>query len=592
MIFAIVVLAVVLTGVSGVPGLVLRKNVTGERLATILMVAGSAMGLAAALGVVGPLPAAFTRPWQVPAGALALRLDGLSAMFLAQIFAIAPLGAVYGSDYWSQRDHPADARKLRLFYGLLTAGMAVLVVADNAVLFLIGWETMALSAFMLVTTEDSVEAVRRAGYVYLAATRIGTLSLLAMFAVLHAAIGTWSFAVPPGGLAVGGPATAVFVLAIIGFGLKAGLMPFHVWLPDAHANAPSHVSAVMSGVLIKMGIYGLVRVCSFYEHPPIAWGAALLVLGVLSGVFGVAFAIGQHDLKRLLAYHSVENIGIITMGLGLAVLGRAAGAPEIAALGLAGALLHVWNHGLFKALLFLSAGSIVHATGTREIDRLGGLAKRMPRTALAFLVGAVAICGLPPLNGFVSEFLVYLGLLRAVGGERIWLWGALGASALALIGALAVACFVKVFGAAFLGQARSDRVSRAHESGLAMTAPMGVLAASCALIGLLPVAVRPVLDQAFVSWAPEMALARAPLAAAPLGLLSIAGASLLALLVAGSLALARLTRQARAVRAVTWDCGYAAPSARMQYTSSSFAESLVGLFAWALRPRVHARQRA
>ena len=234
-------------------------------------------------------------------------------------------------------------------------------------------------------------------------------------------------------------------------------MPLHIWLPGAHANAPSHVSALMSGVLIKMGIYGLVRVTSLFPAPPAWWGTTLLVLGGASGVLGVAYAIAQHDIKRLLAYHSVENIGIILMGLGLAVLGRSSHRPELILLGIAAALFHTWNHGLFKALLFLSAGSLIHATGTRSIDRLGGLARAMPRTALAFLVGAVAICGLPPLNGFVSEYLLYVGFLQTVAGagDDTWLAGAFGAPALALIGALAVACFAKVFGAVFLGVPRS-----------------------------------------------------------------------------------------------------------------------------------------
>jgi formate hydrogenlyase subunit 3/multisubunit Na+/H+ antiporter MnhD subunit len=233
-------------------------------------------------------------------------------------------------------------------------------------------------------------------------------------------------------------------------------MPLHVWLPGAHAIAPSHVSALMSGVLIKMGIYGLVRTFSLFPNPPLWWGQLVLLMGAISGVLGVAFAIGQHDFKRLLAYHSVENIGIICMGLGLALLGRSLGSGALVALGLGGALLHTWNHGLFKGLLFLSAGSVLHAAHTREIDELGGLAKRMPWTSFAFLVGSVAICGLPPLNGFVSELLVYLGLFEVARLPRgvLWLVGAIGAPTLALIGALALACFVKVFGAMFLGEPR------------------------------------------------------------------------------------------------------------------------------------------
>jgi formate hydrogenlyase subunit 3/multisubunit Na+/H+ antiporter MnhD subunit len=235
----------------------------------------------------------------------------------------------------------------------MTAGMATLVVARNSVLFLVGWEIMALAAFFTLTTEDHLPAVREVGYLYLLATRIGTLCLFAMFALLHTATGTFELVTPPANT---GLSTAIFLLALAGFGLKAGLMPLHVWLPGAHANAPSHVSAFMSGVLIKMGIYGLVRICSLFPNPPLWWGGLILCLGVVSGIFGVAFAIGQHDLKRLLAYHSVENIGIICIGLGLAVMGRSLGRFELVALGLGGALLHVWNHGLFKALLFLSAG--------------------------------------------------------------------------------------------------------------------------------------------------------------------------------------------------------------------------------------------
>jgi hydrogenase-4 component B len=588
----LLVLAIALTGLSGLPGLFLRKSRGGgERAAVALMVLGSLCGIGAGASAWrAEAPASLDLPWGVPGGRLLLRIDGISAMFLVQIFFVAMLGAVYGLAYWPQREHPDDGRKLRLFYGAMTAGLALLVAAANSVLFLVGWEAMALAAFMLVTTEDRKQPVRESGLVYLVATRIGTLSLFAFFALLHAVTGTYDVALPAGAVLGPGQATALFVLALLGFGLKAGVMPLHVWLPGAHANAPSHVSALMSGVLIKMGIYGLVRTLSFFPHPPVWWGGLLVGLGLASGVLGVAFAIGQHDIKRLLAYHSIENIGIIVTGLGIAVLGRSLGAPELITLGLAGALLHVWNHGLFKALLFLSAGAVVHASGTREIDRLGGLAKKMPRTSLFFLVGAVAICGLPPLNGFVSELFLYLGLFRsaAMEGGRAWLVGAFGAPALALIGALAVACFVKVFGAVFLGEPRTDDARRAHEPGAAMLAPMAALAAACALIGLAPLAVAGVLDRATTAWSPESAAARAPLASqAPLGWISLTGALLIVLIAAGGLALRGLVR-GRSATSGTWDCGYAAPSSSMQYTSSSFAEMLVGFFGWALRPRTHA----
>jgi hydrogenase-4 component B len=583
----LVLVAIALLALSGLPGLLAgRRSPVGERLAAALMVSGSLLGLVVAVAAMGQ-PLALATAWAVPGGEIAVRVDALAAVFLVPLFIVAPLGSVYGLEYWPQRDHPDDGRKLRAFYGLMTAGIALLVVAANAVFFLAGWEVMALAAFLCITTEDRSQAVRQSGYVYLVATRIGTLALFAMFAVLHAKTGRWAFARPEQPLPPDA-ATAVFVLALLGFGLKAGLMPLHVWLPGAHANAPSHVSAVMSGVLIKTGIYGIARVCSFFDHPPLAWGIALLTAGTVSGVLGVAFAIGQHDLKRLLAYHSVENIGIITMGLGIAMLGRTVGSPALVTLGLAGGLLHVWNHALFKALLFLAAGAVLHATGTRDIDALGGLARRMPRTALAFLLGAVAICGLPPLNGFVSELFVYLGCFQVMTSD-LWIAGAVAAPALALIGALALACFVKAFGAVFLGSARSERGARAHDPGGRMLAPMAALAAGCIAVGLAPAAVAPVFEGAARAWAPAAAAPTEPLRdLAPLHALTATGIALALLAVSIAVVAAGRTRRIPVASAPTWDCGYAAPSARMQYTASSFAQTLVGFFSWALRPSVHA----
>jgi hydrogenase-4 component B len=586
----LLVVAIVLSGLSGIPGLFRpRAGRACERLFVLGMTLAAISAAAGAIAVLaGREPRELSAAWPVPGGRFAVEVDALSAVFVLPIALLAGLGAWYGLEYWAQAAHRHDGRKLRAFYGAVTAGMWLLVVARNAVLFLAGWEIMALAAFLLVSTEDESASVRDVGYVYLAATRLGTLCLFAMFALLGAAAGTLDMQAWPKALAspLGGP---IFVLGLCGFGLKAGVMPFHVWLPGAHASAPSHVSALMSGVLIKTGIYGLVRLTASCAAPPLWWGYALLAAGVVSGVLGVAFALGQHDLKRLLAYHSVENIGIICLGLGVALLGRSQGRPELVTLGLAGALLHVWNHGLFKALLFLSAGSVLHATGTREIDHLGGLGRRMPFTGLAFLVGSVAICGLPPLNGLVSELLVYLGLFRsgeAGAGPRVA--GALAAPALALVGALALACFVKVFGAVFLGQGRTRAAERATEAGPAMLAPLAILAACCFVIGLGAPLVAPLLDRAVAAWAgdaPVPALA----SVAPLGPLSAAGAALLVLLVlAGTGLVARARARAARTAVGTWDCGYAAPTARMQYTSSSFAQMLVGMLGWALRPKVRA----
>jgi hydrogenase-4 component B len=589
----LVLLGIVTAALSGVPGLLLdRTSNRGQRLTTLLAVIGSGLGLAGiawfwATGDCQPI----VRPWLIPGtdvhAEFSVAVDGLSAIFLVPVFLIALLGSVYGLDYWPQTEHPQNGRKLRLFYGTMTAGMALLVIARDSILFLFGWEIMALSAFFLVATEDHDKEVREASWIYLVATHLATLCLFAVFALIRNASGSFALApLEPGSLP---PAlvTVVFLLALVGFGLKAGIMPLHVWLPSAHASAPSHVSAIMSGVLIKMGIYGLVRITSLLPNPPLEMGTLVLVLGVVSGVLGVAYAIGQHDLKRLLAYHSIENIGIIVMGLGLAMIGRSLGRSDWVVLGLCGSSLHVWNHALFKGLLFLSAGSVIHDTHTREIDHLGGLAKKMPRTAICFLVGAVAICGLPPLNGFVSEFLIYLGLFRTLGTGDGWSFAALAfaAPALALIGALAVACFVKVFGAVFLGTARSGHVEQAHESPLSMIGPMASLAAGCIFIGIAPLVLAPVFDAAVRVWAPEMAAGLELAALAPfdwiggMGLLLTAG-----LFLGGALLWLRL-RHGVVEKAATWGCGYVAPTPRMQYTASSFAEMLVSLFGWALRPR-------
>jgi hydrogenase-4 component B len=590
----LVLWGILLAAVSGVPGLfVSRRSHVGQWLSVLLAVAAGALGLAGVAsfwitGISQPLVEAWP---QIQGAEFRVAMDGLSAFFLIPVFLVFVLGSVYGLEYWRQSEHTDNGRKLRLFYGLMAAGMGLLVISRNSILFLMGWEAMALAGFFLVSTEDDRADARAAGWIYLLATHVATLSLFGMFALLRLASGSFTFGPLADGTVSPTLATGIFVLACVGFGLKAGIMPLHVWLPSAHAIAPSHVSAFLSGVIIKMGIYGIVRVTSFFAHPPVEWGGILLALGAISGVLGVAFAIGQHDLKRLLAYHSIENIGIIIMGVGLAVLGRSLQRDDWLILGLAGGLLHVWNHAFFKGLLFLSAGSVIHQVHTREIDHLGGLAKSMPLTALAFVIGAVAICGLPPLNGFVSEFLVYLGLFKSLGAADTpspFPAAAFAAPALALIGALAVACFVKVFGAVFLGVPRSQHAEHAQESGASMLLPMAVLVACCAFIGVAPSLVVPVLGQAVSAWAPEVSDVGPRLVTlAPLGWVSAMALGLVVALALIGVWLAVRTRGTQSEYGPTWGCGYLAPTSRMQYTSSSFAQMLVGLFGWALRPRVH-----
>lgn len=587
----LVVLALLACGFSGVTGLFFsRRTCTGQWITTVIIAVGCLLGLAG-VGVYSSAPetAEIRRPWLVPGGEFHVAMDGLSALFLIPVFLMALLGSIYGLSYWKQTEHPSNGRKLRLFFGLLPAGMGLLVIARNGLLFLFGWEIMALSAFFLVTTEDDDADVRATGWIYLVATHVSTLSLLAVFALLRSVSGSFELRHLNAGEIGPSVLMAIMILSLIGFGLKAGVMPLHVWLPSSHAIAPSHVSAIMSGVIIKMGIYGLARVTSLLPAPPLEWGAIVLVLGAVSGILGVVYAIGQHDLKRLLAYHSIENIGIIVMGIGLALLGRALGRADWIVLGMSGALLHVLNHAFFKGLLFLSAGSVIHAVHTREIDHLGGLLRAMPRTAFCFLVGAVAICGLPPLNGFVSEFLIYLGLFQTLNHSigPAFVGASVAAPALALIGALALACFVKVFGAVFLGTARSEHARHARESPTTMLGPMFTLVGCCSLIGLAPTLIAPLLMQAVEAWAPELTTSEARLTQlAPLDWISGMGCLLLISILLMTGILQFLVGRSAIGAGPTWGCGYAAPTARMQYTSSSFAEMLVGLFGWALRPRI------
>ncbi len=579
---------------SGVPGLFFdRRSVWGPRLAAGLVAMGSTVGVVGAvvaLGTEGATRIGF--PTLLPGARGELGADGLSAFFALPVFAVGTLGAVYGLSYWRPARHLRNGRRLRFCYGLLLGSMVLITLARDGISFLLAWEAMALSTFFLVTTEENKPPVRRAGWIYLLFAHGSILCLAAMFLLLAQMEG--SFLLRPLGSVhpvSAGAATAVFVLAIVGFGIKAGIMPLHSWLPGAHAAAPSHISALMSAVAIKMGIYGLMRICSLLPSPPQSWGGVLLVLGAAGAFFGVVFALSQHDVKRLLAYHSIENIGIIVLGLGLAMAGRSLGKADWVLLGMAGCLLHVWNHALFKSLLFFGAGSVVHAAGTRDIERLGGLARRMPATAACFFLGAVAISGLPPLNGFVSELFVFLGLIRtALGGGAPWFPAALAAPVLAAVGALAVACFVKVYGVVFLGVPRSPSAAKAHEAPRLMLAPMVALAAACAFIGLLPWSLAPALERVALGWAsPSPGPAPGLTELAPLHQLTLLGLALFAVLALLSLAVIPAVRRSRRRDPAlsTWDCGYAVASPRLQYSASSFVDLITSRFAWALRPEGH-----
>lgn len=577
-------ISILATGLSGFPSLFLsRNNNLGHWLSAGLNVFGSFLGLYAAFRVlfVG-IDYAFSLAWTLPGGPLVFTVDALSAAFMIPVYLLSALSAIYGLEYWKQSENQKNGQKLRFFYGLMTAAMLALTAARQGIFFLMAWEIMALSGYFVLTTQDDDEKVREAGWIYFVATHFSTLILFAFFALYGVAHGSLILERFGAGEA-GSTANALFLLALVGFGIKAGLFPVHGWLPPAHANAPSHVSAFFSGVFIKMGVYGVLRVVWMFPEPPLWWGLLVLSLGMISGLLGVIYAIGQHDIKRLLAYHSIENIGIIFLGVGLALIGIHAKQPAWMALGIAGAVLHVWNHGLFKSLLFLSAGSAIHRVHTREIDRLGGLAKRMPLTSFGFLIGAAAICGLPPLNGFISELAIYLGLFSALQKNTSSSVGVviLSIASLALIGGLAVACFVKVYGIVFLGEPRTPAAEKAHESSSLITSPILVLAFLCAFIGLFPVFTAPMLDSVIALWGDSgQSLSQLM----PLRQLSWMGGFLIVFCALGYLFLRRTIRIVPHEEIGTWDCGYLHSSPRIQYTASSFAQMIVDLFTWVLWP--------
>lgn len=552
-----------------------------DRASLAIGTAGSV--IACLTGAVGALLAllhgeqsAFRGTWTLPLGEPHVALDALSAFFLLCVFVVSGLAAVYASGYL-----PAFIGKRRLgpavaLFNLLVASMAGVVVARDGILFLLTWEVMSFASFFLVTFENEREDVRRAGMMYLIASQFGVIFLFLLFVLLGRSSGTYDF---DRFAATGGLASTGFLLAVVGFGSKAGFWPLHIWLPDAHPAAPSHVSAVMSGVMIKLGIYGLLRTLTFLGPPADWWSTVLLLIGAISGLTGIVHALAQRDLKRRLAYSSVENVGLIALGVGLGLLGESYGNALVSFFGYSGALLHVLNHGLMKGLLFQGAGSVIHGTGSRSIDSLGGLSRKMPTTALSFLVGCVAICGLPPLNGFIGEWLIYVGAFR--GAASLPTAGAVSAlvaiPVLALMGGLAAACFVGAFGTVFLGEPRTEAVPRAHEAGLAMRSTMLTGSLLCLGIGLWPAGVlRLVVPAAsLVGRMPELSSE----ASSPL--LAMSRFAVVLALVVLVLALLRwaLLRGREVTHEGTWGCGYAAPSPRMQYTSSSFAQPLLAPFA-------------
>lgn len=528
-------------------------------------------------------------PWSLPLASLTVAIDPLSAFFLLPMFALSVLTAIYGFAYW--RSHPDTERQgVRwLWFNLLVASMAVDLTARNGVLFLFAWEIMTIASYGLVTLRGESRQAREAGRIYLIAAHVGTAFLLVLFLLLAGPSSSLDFAAfIRSGPGMGG---ILFVLALVGFGVKAGLVPFHVWLPEAHPAAPSHVSALLSGSMITMGIYGLLRFLPYLGPPPAVWGWTVLILGLLSAILGVLYSLAQRDLKRLLAYSSVENVGIMACGIGLGLLGTTYAFPPLQVLGFGAALLHVVNHAAFKGLLFLGAGVVVETAHSGEMEFLGGLLKRLRWTGAAFFVGAMAIAGLPPWNGFMSEFLLYLGAFRAVAsqGSPAALAGAFAIVGLGLVGGLAAASFARAFGIAFLGEPRIAATQRAREVGPWLIGPMSLLAAACLILGLgsawMIRGIAPVLSS--VAGMPVKSLAE-EVARASATLIHLTGVVVAFLVMVTLVAAVRkiLLPARAAAHGVTWDCGYASPSVRGSYTASSFAQPILELFAPMLGTRV------
>jgi len=559
-----------------------------------LFPAGAAVGLAlAALGAQSVWQPASTLvlPLGLPDLPFHLRLDPLAGFFLLLLGTVATGVSVYSVGYF-RAEAGARLRLICLQYHFFLASMAFVILADDAYLFMVAWETMALASYFLVTTDHQRPAIRSAGFLYLLVAHIGAIAVLLCFGVMHSGGGDYTFDALRAAELSPFWASVAFLLAFFGFGAKAGLLPLHVWLPEAHPAAPSPVSALMSGVMIKTAIYGIVRVSyDLIGAVRWEWGILVLVVGAATALFGILYALMQHDLKRLLAYSSIENIGIILLGLGMSMVFFGFGHPAAGTLGLVAALCHTLNHAMFKGLLFLGAGSILHATGLRDLNAMGGLIRRMPATAFYFLVGALAISALPPLNGFVSEWLTFQTALQAPliehGVVRSLL--PLFAATLALGGALTAMCFVKVFGVAFLGRSRHPAEAAPAHGDASLPERLGLawLAAGCAVLGLFPAAMLQTLNQVGASLTGSSLSAQAlesnwlwlvPTQPEQASYSAIVFLLVILAVVLVTIRLVRLFYHGRVRIADPWDCGFPEQTSRMQDTADAFAQPIRHVF--------------
>lgn len=554
---------------------------------TLLGLAGVLAVLTGLGGLITGEPSSAELPFGLPWLPWRVRLDPLSGFFLLLIGLVTVAVALYGPGYVRQFAHRQDSLAvLGGFTGLFLGGMLFVVLADDAFLFMVAWELMSVSSYFLVAFQHEQAANRRAAFLYLLMAHIGGLSILLGYGVLAGFGGGFAFDALRAAEFTTEWATVAFLLALLGFGMKAGLVPLHVWLPEAHPVAPSHISALMSGVMLKVAVYGFVRFTfDLLGEFRWGWGVAVLAIGSFSALLGVLYALMEHDLKRLLAYHSVENIGIIFIGLGLALIFLGTDHRVLGVIALVAALYHTLNHALFKSLLFFGAGAILHTCHERDIEHMGGLLRRMPWTGLFFLVGCISISALPPFNGFVSEWLTFQAALQAFALDSGVLRSLLpvAAAMLALTGALAAACFVKVYGVVFLGQARSRHVRHAREVSFGMRAGQAWLAALCLLLGVLPTVMVALIDaipRQLLGAGLTQATAHGWLWLTPVSATTASYSAplvLLALAIAWWLA-SVLLRRVGVRRCDPWDCGFSPPDARMQYSATAFAQPIRRVF--------------
>jgi len=559
-------------------------------VARTLFPLGALCGLALALVALASLAAPIERAVLIvglPDLPMHLRRDALSSLFLFLLGAAAAGISVFAAGYF-RKGHGTSAGLLCLQYHLFLASMGFVVLADDAYAFMVAWETMALSSYFLVTTQHSLGEIRRAGFLYLLIAHVGALAILLAFGVMQG--GSWQFTFDAMRAAHLTPAwaTAAFLLALFGFGAKAGLVPLHVWLPEAHPAAPSPVSALMSGVMLKTAVYGVLRVTfDLLGAPQWWWGVLVVCVGLISALYAVVFAAAQTDMKRLLAWSSIENVGIIFTALGLAIVFHGVGMPGLAALALIASLYHALNHAFMKSLLFCGTGAVLHSTGERNLGRLGGLIHRMPWVAWLSLIGALALAGLPPLNGFVSEWLLLQAFLFAhqVPETFINMLLPLGAALVALAAALAAYVMVKFFGVIFLGQPRETTLLHAHDAGVLERIGLLWLALGCITLGLIPTQVvgemRTVVRQLAHVDLPNPTAPWWLLEPLPGRLASYSGLVLLLAVTAVVLLTllgVRLFYHQRVRRAAPWDCGFVRLDARMQDTAEGFGQPIRHIF--------------